>query len=819
MPAHAPPPRPASARASWGAGNGHGKSLEQQDQPSHSRSQHDLTMPHDHEGGNDDDDDNDVAVDHEPPSVEPAVVVEGIAAPLLGGSSGLAAHRQIASAPPTRSASLDSFNIHSSISTSSTTPPQHSLKTHSAHGTPPFNASSTFDSPSLSTFSSYSSRPTAASARLRNPGAPILHPLVTTGAAGALGGSPMSSPRTHGDLSHRVLHSNGAGSGAGGGGGPSSAGASSPGGMGAASDRDQRERQQSSTARSSFTSALSPTLAASADDGHSHPGAAFHRRRMSNPTRRRSSLVQEPLSAGPSRSNSVSRQGSIDLPAQLPHTPSATAGPSSALGWLGHRLTLPPAEHKKSKSDDEREVDENDIDIDLGPSHHHHLPHHLNPGHRSSLSSSSLPSLSKSRRHHHPHHPRVMRASLDVHSTGDESQDEHSYPPGQSVPTLVAPIPTTTSTSPSQSQLLPLPQDPNHILPLSTPPLPNRESLDSGKGATSFDHGSTPRTSMSLSEGTGWGSTEARSYSESSGGEDEDSPTSTSAWWFRAHPRPPPSMRPIIRQAPNASRLLSMGTRRWGWLLAPIRQFTGTHEYQAVGGSGTRKHSGYDREKFYPTTTQRRRRTVCGSRWLALGVNYIQAEPWMVTLGLVAFAIFGIVLGFSIKYILDPDKAALPWREYATAEYPTIFSIQDADWDNSALGGSLPPLSILKPVTSNHSLWPYPGYEYAPHSENLHGGPRVDDVEPTTLFIAIFTYDKGAHRRNLIRQSYAKHPRSRRPGSEGVRLRFVMGTPRPGYKEAVDKEIESESICARGLVPWLTLQCTTTLSCSTWSRT
>lgn len=247
----------------------------------------------------------------------------------------------------------------------------------------------------------------------------------------------------------------------------------------------------------------------------------------------------------------------------------------------------------------------------------------------------------------------------------------------------------------------------------------------------------------------------------------------------------------MLRQVPSR---LPIGTRRWGWLLAPFKHLTGSRarEYTSLMNV-SRKPSGYDREKIYPTTTRRKPRTVLGSEYLAHAADFVHAEPWAVVLFLFVFAIFGICLGCGIKYILDPDKAALPWREYASQDYPTIFSIQDADWDNSALRGYLPPLSVLKPVSAQHHHWPYPGYDYAPHQEDLHGGPRVDNLEPTTVYIAVFTYDVGLDRRNLIRQSYASHPRSRTSGTEGVRLRFLLGRPRPQFKDMVEAEMEGES--------------------------
>ncbi|BEI88511.1 uncharacterized protein CcaverHIS019_0112290 [Cutaneotrichosporon cavernicola] len=467
------------------------------------------------------------------------------------------------------------------------------------------------------------------------------------------------------------------------------------------------------------------------------------RRRLSNPTRRRGSLMQD-LKPTTERSPSGTRRGSN--PPGPPLSPSAT-GPSFA------RSPLPTQqEHSRSesKSSDE-ETDAMTVRSTLMPQHAMRAPSGT-PG--------DPPPPYRA-----PVAPRLQRVSIS---------------PG------LSPIPvssTFSATATMPLELLPLPQDPNHILPLSTPPPASRESLDYVAQASS-GHGSTPRTSMSLSEEMSWG-TGNRSYSDSSAGDDDDCPTASSGWWKRSHGRGP-SVQSMRR--PATSRL-PFGTRQWAWLLGPFKPLTRPYDYMSLVDS-TIKRGRSDREQIYATTTRRKSRTLLGSQYLAYAVDWVQSEPWAVVLFLFVFAIFSICLGCGIKYVLDPDKAALPWREYASLDYPTIFSIQDADWDNSALGGHLPPLSALKPVTAHHSLWPYPGHDYAPHQENMHGRSRVDDLEPTTVFIAVFTYDVGVDRRNLIRQSYASHPRSRTPGTEGVRLRFVMGRPRPQFKQMVDAEME-----------------------------
>jgi hypothetical protein len=45
----------------------------------------------------------------------------------------------------------------------------------------------------------------------------------------------------------------------------------------------------------------------------------------------------------------------------------------------------------------------------------------------------------------------------------------------------------------------------------------------------------------------------------------------------------------------------------------------------------------------------------------------------------------------------------------------------------------------------------------------------------------------------MIRQSYGSHPRSRRSGTEAVKVMFIMGRPRRKYRKAVDLESEGAS--------------------------
>ncbi|KAJ9111373.1 hypothetical protein QFC19_001141 [Naganishia cerealis] len=67
----------------------------------------------------------------------------------------------------------------------------------------------------------------------------------------------------------------------------------------------------------------------------------------------------------------------------------------------------------------------------------------------------------------------------------------------------------------------------------------------------------------------------------------------------------------------------------------------------------------------------------------------------------------------------------------------------------------------------------------------------VDTLEPVGLFIGVFTTDEGRERRMMIRQTYGSHHKSRVPGTEGVRIRFIMGRPRTRFERAVKLEMET----------------------------
>lgn len=117
---------------------------------------------------------------------------------------------------------------------------------------------------------------------------------------------------------------------------------------------------------------------------------------------------------------------------------------------------------------------------------------------------------------------------------------------------------------------------------------------------------------------------------------------------------------------------------------------------------------------------------------------------------------FALLLAFTIKNLLDPDKYQLPWRSYCT------------------LTPEFPPTS-----------------------------PALNSLPPVGLFIGVMSTAASFQRRQLIRSTWASHPRSRggvdgKSGLEGTSrtvVRFIIGTPSPSLKDKLD--LENERKCSR----------------------
>lgn len=172
-------------------------------------------------------------------------------------------------------------------------------------------------------------------------------------------------------------------------------------------------------------------------------------------------------------------------------------------------------------------------------------------------------------------------------------------------------------------------------------------------------------------------------------------------------------------------------------------------------------------------------------------------------LALISFGAFAVTLTISLKYLLNPDKAPLPWRDYCQSPHPSYYALQyppnhqptpeehqtRLSMEENLLTMPGASADLLQVINSTHSAWPFRNQKDLPYSAE---SPDVDLLKPVGVFIGVFTMDEGRDRRMLIRQTYGIHPKSRVPGTEGVRIKFVMGKPRAGYERSVELEMESE---------------------------
>ncbi|KAJ9104532.1 hypothetical protein QFC21_002028 [Naganishia friedmannii] len=189
--------------------------------------------------------------------------------------------------------------------------------------------------------------------------------------------------------------------------------------------------------------------------------------------------------------------------------------------------------------------------------------------------------------------------------------------------------------------------------------------------------------------------------------------------------------------------------------------------------------------------------------WVYQLLRLVPTQPSTIILALLLLGAFAVSLTMSLKYLLNPDKAPLPWRDYCQSPYPDYFALKHPPNFNYSSGEhrirlsmeqnllTLPGASadLLQKINSTHPAWPFPGQEDMPYSAE---SSLVDTLEPVGLFIGVFTTDEGRERRMMIRQTYGTHPKSRVPGTEGVRLRFVMGRPRARYERAVKLEMDTD---------------------------
>ncbi len=146
---------------------------------------------------------------------------------------------------------------------------------------------------------------------------------------------------------------------------------------------------------------------------------------------------------------------------------------------------------------------------------------------------------------------------------------------------------------------------------------------------------------------------------------------------------------------------------------------------------------------------------------------------------LILFSLFAVAITLFIMYRLNPDKDPLPWRAYCSMPYLA------PPFENS---GSLDLPSIYPNISRGQVLPPFPP-------------PNFDSLSPAGVFVGIFSTDSSFERRQLVRTTWASHPRSRNGAGAGDNglgtsrtiVRFILGLPRKNWERRVKLEMESMS--------------------------
>jgi hypothetical protein len=129
-------------------------------------------------------------------------------------------------------------------------------------------------------------------------------------------------------------------------------------------------------------------------------------------------------------------------------------------------------------------------------------------------------------------------------------------------------------------------------------------------------------------------------------------------------------------------------------------------------------------------------------------------------------------------YILNPDKEPLPWRAYCSV--PSLVSPLNRSGSQE--------LPNIYPNTTTGQLLP------------VFPPPDFDSLPPAGVFVAVFSVDSGFERRQLVRTTWASHPRSREGsgpsdsgfGTSRTIVRFILGQPRKNWEGRVRLEMESK---------------------------
>lgn len=143
---------------------------------------------------------------------------------------------------------------------------------------------------------------------------------------------------------------------------------------------------------------------------------------------------------------------------------------------------------------------------------------------------------------------------------------------------------------------------------------------------------------------------------------------------------------------------------------------------------------------------------------------------------LILFSLLAVAVTLFIMYVLNPDKDPLPWRAYCSI--PSLVQPLSASLDSPT----------IYPNSSDGQLLP------------IFPPPDFDTFPPAGVFVGIFSVDSAFERRQLVRTTWASHPRSRNgvgPGDNGFGtsrtiVRFILGLPRKNWERRVKLEMESK---------------------------
>ncbi|QRW19280.1 glycosyltransferase family 31 protein [Rhizoctonia solani] len=165
---------------------------------------------------------------------------------------------------------------------------------------------------------------------------------------------------------------------------------------------------------------------------------------------------------------------------------------------------------------------------------------------------------------------------------------------------------------------------------------------------------------------------------------------------------------------------------------------------------------------FPPNPVQEETRPAIRRTWLekmldgSCPSSLFPTQISSILLALLLFALFALALTLLLMHILNPDKYQLPWRSYCS------------------LAPAFPP---------------------KPSGSSLHV-PTLDQLPPTGVFVGVMSMDSAFERRQLIRSTWASHPRSRGGASPEYGLnntsrtvvRFILGQPRKDWERRIRLE-------------------------------